>query len=108
MSSSISWSALVAVSRQAEEAVGRTTIDVTGAEGGWLAGERVAVTLVGSPPARADPRAKPSTTPTARITAGATSSHARGLRRGASNDPPAAGDAGAGAGSGPAGSNSDA
>jgi hypothetical protein len=87
----MSWSALVAVSRQAEEAVGRTTIEVTGAEGGWGAGARVAVTLVGSPPARANPKAKPSTSPTAKVTAGAMSSHARRLRGGACNSPPAAG-----------------
>jgi hypothetical protein len=52
------WSPLLAVSRQAEEAVGRTTADVEGGAG-WVTGEPVAGALVGSPPARADPRAKP-------------------------------------------------
>jgi hypothetical protein len=113
MSSSISWSALLAVSKQAEEAVGRTTTDVEGAGAGWVADERAGGALGGSPPARADPRAKPAASPTARVTAGARSSHARGVRRGAGNGvtgwgfPPGAGDVVAEAGSGWSGSNSD-
>jgi hypothetical protein len=51
----ISRSALVAASRQAEEAVGRTTTDVTGAGAGWVAGGRVVVAPAGSPLARLDP-----------------------------------------------------
>ena len=44
----------IAVSRQAGEAVGRTTIVVKGAGGGWVADALVAGALAGSPPTRAD------------------------------------------------------
>jgi hypothetical protein len=84
------WSPLLAVSRQAEEAVGRTTTDVEGGAG-WVTGELVAGALVGSPPARADPRAKPSSSPTARAPARARSSHTLGGRRGARNGMPGCG-----------------
>jgi hypothetical protein len=98
-SRSMSWSALVAVSRQAEDTVGRTATEVTGAEAAWVTGGRVAVALAGSPPDRQDPSANPSTMPTARTTA-RTTSKVRRVRRGAWTGASLTGDAGAASGSG--------
>ena len=110
MSRSSSSSARLAVSRQAGEAAGRTTTTVEGPRGRG-AGARVAGALGGWLPERADPMANPSTSPTARVTAGASSSHAGGVRRCAwsrvagRGSPAAAAGATAGAGSGWSGSN---
>jgi hypothetical protein len=106
VNNSMSWSPLLAVSTQAEEATGRTATPAGVGRAGWVAGAPVAGALVGWPSQRIDPTANPSTIPTASIAARALSSHAH-RRRGAGprtrvpgwGSPPTAGAAVAGAGS---------
>jgi hypothetical protein len=84
MSKWIISSARLAVSRQADEAVARTTTDGEGTGAGRVAGGRVAaVARVGSLAARTDPTANPSSPAIAKVMAQAISSQSHRQRRGA-------------------------